>query len=238
MAAGYATRLYPLTQNMPKALLLIGQKPVIELLLEKIINISELDKIYVVSNDKFYLQFVWWLGKSQIKDRVEILNDNTTNEKNRLGAVGDLLFALNEKNINDELLVIAGDNLFSAPLNDFVEFAKEKAKTCVGVYDVFIEEIARKFGVVKIDDKMKIVKFDEKPEAPETTLISTACYFFPKNTIGIIRKYITDGNPKERLGDFIKYLSEKEEVYGFLIEGKWHDIGTIEEYEMVKKEWR
>ncbi len=238
MAAGYATRLYPLTHNMPKALLPVGGKAMIDILLEKIFNVPDVDRIYVVSNDKFYLQFVWWLGKNQGKDKVEILNDNTTNEENRLGAVGDLLFAINEKNIDDELLVIAGDNLFSVPLNNFVEFAKEKEKVCIGVYDVFIEEIARKFGVVKLDDKMKIVKFDEKPEVPETTLISTACYYFPKNTIGIIRKYITDGNPKDRLGDFIAWLSSKEEVYGFNIGGKWCDIGSVEEYERVRKEWK
>ncbi|MEK6848344.1 MAG: nucleotidyltransferase family protein, partial [Nanoarchaeota archaeon] len=205
LAAGYATRMHPLTLNTAKSLLDISGKLIIERIVDKLAEVGEIEKIFIITNDKFYLQFVWWLGKYAQKGKVEIVNDNTISQETRLGAMGDIDFLINEKGIDEDIVVVAGDNLFTMPLKDFVSFGVEKSKPCIGVYDVFLEDMAKNFGVVKLDENKKIISLQEKPDNPESTLISTTCYFFPRQTILTLKKYISEGMPKDRLGDFVAW---------------------------------
>jgi len=229
LAAGFGTRLYPLTENIPKALLDIKGKPLIEYIIERIPK--EIEKIYIATNEKFYMQFIWWLGKykNKIKEKIEILNDGIKTNENRLGGLGDLHLALNEKNIDDDILIILSDNYFDFDLKNFI---KNKNIT-LGVYEIPIEQ-ASKFGVVNIDDNNKIKEFEEKPKNPKSNLISTGIYFFPKDKLYRIDEYIKQGGNKEGVGYIFPYLLGKENIIAYKFKGKWYDIGNIEEYEKIK----
>lgn len=237
LAAGYATRLYPLTLDKPKALLPIAGKPIINYIIEKMP--SEVDRVFIVSNDRFYLNFVWWLEKldSKIKDKIEIINDNTASNETRLGGVGDLDFVIQEKNLNDDLLIIAGDNLFDFSLQEFVDFFNKRGKAANALHEIEKIEDCKRFGVVEVDNE-KIIGFEEKPSQPKTKLISYAVYLFPKSYIKKIGRYMKTDNPKDSPGNLIIYFSKIDEVYGFVTQGRFFDIGVIEDYEKANALWR
>ncbi len=238
LAAGYATRLYPLTIDKPKALLPIkDNKPILNYIIEKIENVEDIDKIFIVTNDRFYLQFVWWLSTNGFKKEIEILNDGTTSNETRLGGIGDLYFVIKEKNIEDDILVLACDNLFDSSLVSFVDFFKKKRTVINAIFELEDKEEARKFGVVEVDDKGKIIEFEEKPKEPKTNLISRAIYIFPKDVLKDIEEYMKTDKPKDAPGFLIRDFCKKQEVYTFLFKGGWFDIGCKEDYEKAKKEW-
>ncbi|MEK6898134.1 MAG: nucleotidyltransferase family protein [Nanoarchaeota archaeon] len=239
LCAGYATRLYPLTLSTPKSLLPVAGKPLLNYIMEKIEKINEIDEISIVTNDKFYMQFVWWLNqnKKDFRKSIEIINDNTTSNETRLGGIGDLWFAIEKKSITDKLLVVLGDNLFDSDLSEIVDFFEEKNKCIVGVYDLKNKENAKKFGVINVDDNNKIISFEEKPENPKSTLISTGIYLFTKKDLKKIQEYMKTENPKDGPGYLIRHLISHEEIFAFKLEGKWYDIGSKETYEEIKDNW-
>ncbi len=230
LAAGYATRLYPLTLNKPKPLLDIGGKPLVERIIEKINEIQEITDIYIVTNNKFYAPFLTWNSQYKSKKNCLIINDNTLSNNERLGAIGDINFVINKEKIAEDVLIIAGDNLFEDSLLNLVDFFNKKKSSIVAVQDLKDKSLlAKKFGTVVVDENFKIIDFQEKPEKPKSSLASTAIYLFRKNDLLELKQYVNQKETLDNTGDFIKYLSSKKNIYVFILEKKWYDIGGIEE---------
>ena len=167
--AGYATRLYPLTENQPKALLKLGPKLMVEHILDKLKSIEEIDQIFLVTNEKYYQNFVDWANNYN-SPKIKVLNDGTTSNEDRLGAVGDVNFAIEKGNIDDDVIVIAGDNLFGLDMQRFINFSKEKDSSVFAAFDLKDpQKLAKKFGTVEIDENFKVIGFEEKPEHPKSS---------------------------------------------------------------------
>lgn len=238
LAAGYATRLWPLTKNTPKPLLEVKGKPIVEHIISHILELSDVSEILIVTNDKFSLTFEQWAESFKCKIPVKIINDMTTSNDDRMGAVGDMRYVIKETKLNDDLLVIAGDNLFEYKLKDFENyFLKKKASIVACKQMDSIEDVKGKFGVVEVDKEGKIIGFAEKPENPKTTLASTACYLFTKADVLEINLYIEANNPPDNAGDFISWLSKHKPVYGWIFREKWYDIGTFESLGKAREEF-
>lgn len=238
LCAGYATRLYPLTINKPKHLLPIAGKPVIEYIIEKLQDLEEIDYIYIVTNEKFYSQFKNWAKTIESKKEIKIINDKTRVHSERLGAIGDMNFVIKKEKIKDDLLVIAGDNLFELNLRNFLDFFYQKEKTCVGIYDIGEKniELIKEYSQVKLDEENKIISFEEKPKQPKTTFICICMYLFPQGKLKLIKKYLIEKNDFDQPGRYIQWLYKKEPVFGFIFKEKWYDIGNLSQYKQVNKE--
>jgi glucose-1-phosphate thymidylyltransferase len=235
LAAGYATRLKPLTEKTPKPLLPVAGKKIIEHILDKIQAVKEIDQIFIVTNDKFYNQFKEWKDGLNTKIPIDILNDKTKTNEERLGAVMDINFAIQEKNINDNILVVAGDNLFEFTLAEaYSEFMKKG--NVIILYDVGNIELAKNYGVVSLDGGL-ISSFEEKPENPKSTLVSTGLYFFDRNIVQHIKEYLEQTDDKDKLGKFIAWLYPKIKIIPFVSQEKWFDIGSLEQLKKAEKEF-
>ncbi|MFH1391978.1 MAG: nucleotidyltransferase family protein [Candidatus Diapherotrites archaeon] len=229
LAAGYAKRLWPLTKNKPKPLLEVKGKPLVEHIIKHFDEIPEIDEIFIVTNEKFSLNFEQWAEEFDGKLKIKIINDMTTSNDDRKGAVGDMKYSIDEVKIDDDLLVIAGDNLFEYKLADFYKFFKEKGRSVVACKDMGSkDEVKEKFGVAELDSDGKIIGFEEKPIEPKSALASTACYIFSKEDLKEINNYIEADNPPDNAGDFVKWLSNHKPVYGFVFNENWFDIGSFE----------
>ena len=238
MAAGYAVRLYPLTKNRPKPLLPIYRKPIIEYILAKIEKIKTIDEVLVVTNHKFAGHFTDWAEGLSFQKKVRIVDDGTTTNDDKLGAVGDINFVIKNARINDGLLVIAGDNLFDFSLGEFMEAAfSKKPSPSIGLYDVGDLEAVKKYGMVILDQSKKVVEFEEKPRRPSSTLIAICLYFLPQETLGLVSEYLDEGNNPDAPGYYIDWLCRKESTYGFVFKGEWYDIGDIASYHRASKEY-
>lgn len=241
LAAGYGTRLYPLVTDTPKPLLPVADKPLINHIIEKLIGLLNLEELLVVSNEKFFANFVQWADKTQKEFPVpiRIVNDGTTTPENRLGSVGDIDFSIRSLNISDDLFVLGGDNLFDYPLADFVAFASaRKTAVSVGLYDIHNLKEATMYGVVELNATHKVVSFEEKPANPKSTLISMCCYYFPKTTLSYLGEYKKASGKMDKAGEYIHWLSQQKEVYGFKFFGKWYDIGSIESYKEAQEKFK
>jgi glucose-1-phosphate thymidylyltransferase len=227
LAAGYGTRLYPLTLNLPKPLVKINRKPIINFLVEKFNKLPKnlaARQISVVSNEKFHKNFLSWNKK--YKFGIKILNDGTTSPKNRLGAIGDISFAISDD--IDDWLVIGGDNLFEDDLTGMLEIGLKKNIPVVAVYDVKDNRLASNYGVVKVNKADRILELKEKPVKPESTLISSCVYFFPKKSLALLKKFIAQGNGQDASGKYIAWLAEETKVQAYKLKGRWIDIGSME----------
>ncbi len=222
MAGGYATRLWPITKTKAKPLLPIGKRRIIDHIYEKVSKFKV--PIYVSTNKRFEDDFRRW---AEDKD-VELIVEHTTKEEEKLGAVRAL--AEVAKMIDDDLLVVAGDNLFSFDLDGFVEYYREKRKTVVALYDVGDYELAKRYGVADIDGE-RVVKFYEKPEKPKSTLVGIGIYALPHEAIDLLQEYVRTNEKSDNLGDFIGWLCERVEVYGYPFgNGIWYDVGNPDSY--------
>ena len=238
LAAGYAIRLHPLTENKPKPLLKVAGKVMIEYIISKVEELSPVDNIYIVTNDKFARQFINWLHNFDTKKPIMIISDGTKNNDDRLGALGDINYVINAKNLDDDLIVIAGDNIFELSLQDVVTPFNEEKQNIVVLHDVKDIELAKHYGVVQVDENKLIVNFEEKPISPKSTLISTGIYLFPKKTLPSIKKYIDQGNNPDKTGDFIEWLHKRDTVYAYVTDKKWYDIGSLEQLEKADKNFK
>ena len=236
LAAGYGTRLYPVTKDKPKALLEINNKTILNYILDKIESSKKISKVYLVSNNKFFNQFKDFIKKSNYKKEIELVNDETNYEETSLGAFGTLYYALKQKNIDEDVLVIASDNLFDFSLDEFVNYAKLKNRTCIGVYDIKDNNKARSYGVVEVNQD-RIIKIEEKPQNPSSTLVSLACYFIRQQDLIYLHNYAKKKVHSQNLGNLIKYLLENISLNAYLIKGKWFDVGNLDEYERAKREF-
>src|SRR3989344_3981598 len=237
LAAGYANRLYPLTENTPKPLLSVAGKPIIEHIIKKLEEIDSIKKIYVVTNDKFEQHFKEWLSNYDAEKSIEIINDGTKSNEDRLGALGDIHYIISSKDLSDDIIVVAGDNLFELSLVDVVNFFKKRKSNIIVLHDVKDFELAKHYGIVEIKDNV-VENFEEKPKNPKSTLASTGIYVFPKKTIALIKKYIIQGNNQDKTGNFIEWLHKRDVVYSYVTDKKWYDIGTIDQLKKADKYYK
>ena len=233
LAAGYATRLYPLTLNMPKALLPIGGKPIIDHIVAKMDTVEELDEIYVVSNDKFASHFEEWVKTAKSRVPIKVLNDGTTDDSNKRGAIGDISFVIDEMQIDDDLMVIAGDNFFTYSLKDYVRFFREKDRDCVCVKVWEDESQLSQFGIALLDWEGKVLDIEEKPAKPKSNTAVFAAYLYKKETVPMFAEYLAAGNKPDAPGNFPAWLYKKQDVYAYTFEGECYDVGTPESYHEV-----
>ena len=238
LAAGFATRLYPLTKDKPKPLLDVAGRPIIEHIMRKIEQINDIEKIYLITNAKFEPHFRNWLGNFNADKPIEIINDGTTSNDDRLGALGDIHFAIDKKNIDDDIIVIAGDNLFELHLLDVHNYFRKRKSNVIVLHDVKDLDLAKQYGIVEIDNNNIVTNFVEKPVSPASTLASTSIYMFPKKTIELIKKYIAQGNNPDKTGNFIEWLHKRDKVYSYVTDKKWYDIGSFEQLEQANKHYK
>lgn len=239
-AAGYATRLYPLTENMPKALLDIGKKKMLEHVIEKIEALGVVDEIIIVSNAKFFEQFSEWKKSYHSKIPITVLNDGTSSNETRLGAIGDYHFAIKKLKIRDDILFVSSDNFFNFDLKPMHEHFCSKKCDVIALYDVGTMDEAKKMGIAEIDGEKKVIGFVEKPQVPKSTLCSIGIYLYTKHTVSLFEKYLKEGNNPDKPGYFIEWLHKRKPVFAFIFDEphhKWYDIGTVEILEKVKKEF-
>lgn len=232
LAAGYATRLYPLTESRAKPLLPVGGRPMLDYIVDALGEVPEIDTIHIVTNHKFAASFVNW-AEGRERDRVGLVihDDRTTSEEDRLGAIGAVLLAVDEAGLEGEdLLVVAGDNLFDFSLADFVGWWRDRGEqSAVALYDVGDLALARKYGVVAVGDDGRIESFEEKPEHPRSTLTATAAYLYHRAHVPLVRRYLAEGNSPDQPGRFIAWLHTRVPVFGHTFEGEWRDIGDADQ---------
>lgn len=233
LAAGYGTRLYPLTLHTPKGLLDIGRRKLIDFIIEKL-NILQVGRVFVVTNNRFYGAFLRWVKECSLFS-IEIINDGSNSPEERLGALGDIELVIEKKRIVEDILVLGSDNIFTWDLEEFITFSRKKKSVCIGLYDVGDRELARRFGIAEIDDNFRLISFEEKPSTPKSTLAGTCIYFFPAHTLKYIREYTSSGYNKDTSGQYISWLREKISIFGFKFEGDWLDIGQKDTLELARK---
>jgi glucose-1-phosphate thymidylyltransferase len=237
LGAGYATRLYPLTLTQPKPLLPVAGKPMIDYVMDNLAAIAGIDRVYVVTNAKFAGHFQKWAddyGK-RAPFAFTIINDGSTDDSNKLGAIGDLNLVLKQERVDDDLIVVAGDNLFSEKLGAFGEFCRAKNAPVLGLYDVGSLEAAKKYGVVAVGREGVIADFKEKPAQPASTLIGIALYYYPRATLKLVDQYLAEGNNPDQPGRLIQWLYPRTPVYTWAVPGIWYDIGSKETLEEANR---
>jgi glucose-1-phosphate thymidylyltransferase len=239
LCAGYATRMYPLTLDKPKHLLPIAGRPMLEYAMEQLNKIGSINKVYIVTNAKFYAMFTSWAEsvKSWFSKEIEIFNDGTTSDETKLGAVGDMKFVLDKVGMIDDFLVFAGDNLFELDLSKFIHYAKVKNNITVAVHDVKNLELMKKYSEVTLDSTNKLINFIEKPQCPKTTLAAVCIYFFPKEKLYLIDRYLAEKNNPDQPGRYIEWVHKVVPVYAYVFTEKWYDIGDINQYNEADREY-
>jgi glucose-1-phosphate thymidylyltransferase len=227
LAGGYATRLWPITKHRPKMLLPIGEETVIDRIFDALENDDRIDEVYVSTNERFAEEFERHISESDFeKPRLSV--EETTEESEKFGVVGALGQLVDREVVDDDLLVVAGDNLIGFDLSEFVDYFETKGTTTLAAYDVGDREKAKSYGLVELDGE-RVVDFQEKPEEPNSTLVSIACYAFPAESLRYEEYLASDNNPDEP-GWFLQWLQSREPVYAFVFEEPWFDIGTPESY--------
>jgi glucose-1-phosphate thymidylyltransferase len=240
LAAGYATRLYPLTENRPKVLLPVGGRPMLDWIGDKVDAVGAVDELHVVTNAKFAGQLARWADGRAGRLEPVVHDDGTTSNENRLGALGDIRFVLGRAGLaGDDLLVVAGDNLFDFGLDSYADFWRGKgAASAVAVHDCRDLELARQYGVVTLDEEDRIVGFVEKPAMPPTTLVATAAYLYHREHVPLLDRYLAEGNSPDAPGNFVAWLYAREPVYGYRFAGGWFDIGDHGQLVAADDRWR
>ena len=238
LAAGYATRLYPLTLNQPKPLLPVAGKPMLEHVLDRIASIRALNHAYIVTNAKFAGHFEEWAQKysrPNLNFDFTIVNDQSTDDANKLGAIGDMHLVLTRHQIDDDIIVVGGDNLFSSDLGAFGAYCEQQKAPVTAVYDVGDLEQIKKYNSIEIDENNRIVFFEEKPKVPKSTLTGIALYYYPQSVLPLIYQYIEDGNNPDQPGRLVQWMYTRTPFYVWKVPGIWFDVGSIETLEEANR---
>lgn len=236
LAAGYATRLYPLTENFPKPLLKVGEKTILDWLVDDIHTAGVVDEFVVISNHKFAHHFTSWAATKPQK--ITVVDDGTDSNESRLGAVKDIQFAIDQCGIDTDLLVIAGDNVLDFSLTKFIAYAQEKGTSCIMRYYDPDDKKLMKSGVVTIDANEKVLEMAEKPAVPATHWCCPPFYYYAKEDARLVQKGIDNGCGTDAPGSYIAWLCRQTTVHAMEMPGSRYDIGNLESYEKVKAEYQ
>ena len=239
LAAGYGTRLKPLTDTTAKPLIPIAGKPIIEYLLLRILSLPAIDSIYIVTNAKFFQDFVSW-KKSFDRERaktyppIHLLNDGTTSNKTRLGAIRDMALAIKTFRINDNLMVSAADDIFTFDFQNLVDTFEEHGETIITLHQTNNMEILRNSGNAEIDSEGRVLHLIEKPSDPKTNLIAPCLYILSRSTLPFINHYLkTDNNP-DAPGYFLSWLVRETRVLSYVFEESFYAVGNLTTYKEVQ----
>jgi glucose-1-phosphate thymidylyltransferase len=236
LAAGYATRLYPLTLETPKHLLEVGGRPMVDWVLDRLDPLDGLDGIYLVTNGKFAPAFEAWAAQRPGR-AVKVIDDGTTSEDDRLGAIGDIGLVLDSEEVDDDLIVVAGDNLFTGSIDGFVAEGRERERPVLAVHDVGDPELMSQYNTVETDEDGRITYFEEKPERARSTLAGIALYWYPRQVLPLIHTYLAETNNPDQPGRLVEWLYERTPVYVWQLPGAWYDIGTPEQLESARADF-
>jgi glucose-1-phosphate thymidylyltransferase len=226
LAAGYATRLRPLTDTWAKELLPVGGRPIVDWIVDGIGEVPDVDEVHLVTNARKAPAFrAWAAGRDVI-----VHDDGTTSNDDRLGAIGDLRLVLERAAIDDDLLVIAGDNLCEFSLADYASFWRGAGgASAVAVRDFGSRRLASQYGIVALDDSGRVVEFVEKPVDPPSTLAATATYIFSRAHLARVGEYLADGNSPDQPGRFVAWLHVREPVFAWVFDEPWYDVGDLDQ---------
>ena len=233
LCAGYATRLYPLTENFPKPLLEVKSKAIIDHLIDDLETGNKINQYIIVSNHKFYNHFVDW--KKNRKEDIVVLDDGSTSNETRLGAVKDIYFAIEKLNINEDIIVLAGDNLLEFSLNEFISFYENKNKSSIMTYFESELSVLKKCGVVEFDEDNKVVSMEEKPQNPKSNYAVPPFYIYKKEDLYLFKKGLESGCKVDAPGHYVEWVSKHTDIYAYIMPKKRIDIGTLEDYKKVNE---
>ncbi len=238
LAAGYATRLYPLTEHMPKPLLKVRDKTILDWLIDDISKSGRVDRYIVVSNHKFATHFEQWAKEKKSQVPIVVLDDKTESNETRLGAVADILFAVKELEIQGETMVIAGDNVLDFSLCRMIEYFDKKKHSCIMRYYEPEKRRCQSSGVVEFDEQDRILSMEEKPANPKSNWLAPPFYLYTGEDIAMLEQALQDGCGKDAPGSFPAYLYKKQPVYAMEMPGKRYDIGNLASYEAVQNTYQ
>ena len=236
LAAGYATRLYPLTENFPKPLLKVQDKTILDWLIEDMDTAGVIEEYVVISNHKFAHHFESWAREK--KQKITVVDDGTDSNETRLGAVKDIQFALDALDIHDDILVMAGDNLLDFSMTKFIAYAREKKASCIMRYYESSHQKLLKSGVVTLDENDRVIEMTEKSPAPATNWCVPAFYYYTAADAALIQEGIQAGCPTDAPGSFVAWVCKRTPIYAMEMPGSRYDIGDLKSYEQVQKEYK
>lgn len=237
LAAGYATRLYPLTEHAPKPLLEVKGKPILDWIVDDVDAEGRINRFIVVTNHKYVQNFLNWKEQKKTKAEIVVLDDGTESNETRLGAVADIAFAMEQLQLCDDLFVAAGDNVLDFSLNRLLDYFEQKKAPCVMRYYEEDVRVLQKGGVMSVDETEKALEMEEKPEDPKANWLIPPFYCYPKEDLFFIPEGIRAGCKTDAPGGFLSWLCQKRSVYAMEMPGKRYDIGDLESYGLVQKEY-
>lgn len=238
LAGGYAKRLYPLTKDRAKPLIPVAGKPMIERVLDSLGPVQDLESIHIVTNDKFHSAFRDWLDAYSLNNghfSIDIINNESREVESHIGAIGNLHLVLARENIDDDIIVIAADNLFTVSLEGFATFSRQKNAPVVAVYTMDTLDEVQKYGSIELDDSGKITYFEEKPLIPKSLTIGIALYYYPKSSLSLIKQYIAERNNSEEPGRLVEWMYKRTPFYSWRLPGIWCDVGSKEKLEEANR---
>lgn len=246
IAAGYATRLYPLTKDRPKHLLEVGGRPILDYMIDQIKTIKEVDEVYLVTNHRFFGHFQDWANNRMAESRdanrahtgvrVEIIDDGTISNEDRLGAVGDVQFSIDQREIDQDLLVCGADNILRFPLSAFADKFKSNPAAHICVRKIEDPEDRKRRGIAVLGEDDRVIDFKEKPEAPASHWGAPPLYIYPRDLLGRVSEYLQGGGTADAPGHFVEWLCKVEPVFAYRIEGSVLDLGNPESLAAARAE--
>jgi glucose-1-phosphate thymidylyltransferase len=227
LAAGYATRLRPLTDTVAKPLLPVGGRPMVDHLYDKIAEVPEVDQLHLVTNRRFAPSFAAWAERVRGRLKVVVHDDGTSSNEDRLGAIGDIKFTAERAGLDDDLLIVAGDNLFDFKLSDFTDFWRGKRDgSAIALFQCPSLELVKEYSTVDLAPDDRVTAFIEKPKNPATNLVAIATYIYRREHARMIDTYLAEGNSKDQPGHLVAWMHRRVPVYGYRFAGEWLDIGN------------